>query len=124
MSNIDRMFTSAEHEARLSKSSFRVGAVVSDKRYILGRGRNSGKSHTSIFKSRYANEHTLMHAEIDALIRTPNAYKMDIFVCRIKKDGSRALARPCPLCLYALREKGVNRVFYTISNREYGVLKP
>jgi len=117
------MFLEAERQAHRSSSNYRVGAVVADKR-VLARGRNSDKSHTTIFKSKYANAHTLMHAEIDAMIRSVNSYKKDVFVVRVKKNGERALARPCALCLFVLRGQGVGRVFYTIGPGEYGVLKP
>lgn len=47
-----------------------------------------------------------------------------IFVVRMKKDGSFALARPCARCRSAMRTKGIERVCYTISDTEYGVMVP
>lgn len=65
----------------------------------------------------------------------PNAYhhaesrlvrKLDmadtVYVARIKKNGERAIARPCIGCALFLRSKLVKRVIYTISDEEYGVL--
>lgn len=46
-----------------------------------------------------------------------------VFVCRIKSiDGSYAMARPCIDCQRKLASKGVEKVYYTINNYEYGVM--
>ena len=46
-----------------------------------------------------------------------------VFVCRIRRgDGSFALARPCIDCQRRLTSKGVKKVYYTISDTEYGVM--
>lgn len=51
--------------------------------------------------------------------------KMDkrgvVFVVRINAGGY-SLARPCPNCQRTLRSRKVVKVYYTISNNEYGVL--
>lgn len=48
-------------------------------------------------------------------------YYGDVFVAR-KNLGGFALAKPCPNCEKALRLRRVRRVYYTISDNEYGVL--
>ena len=55
------------------------------------------------------------------------ARKLDVgsvvFVCRVRKvDGSFACARPCPDCQRTLTSRGIKKVYYTISNTEYGVM--
>jgi tRNA(Arg) A34 adenosine deaminase TadA len=45
-----------------------------------------------------------------------------VYVVRIYSDGTLALARPCRNCQKALRLKGVRRVYYSISETEFGVL--
>jgi hypothetical protein len=46
-----------------------------------------------------------------------------VYVARVRLDnGLYGLARPCFSCEKALRSKGVARVYYTISDREYGVI--
>lgn len=45
-----------------------------------------------------------------------------VFVARTLADGSSGMARPCAGCEKALRSRGVCRVYYTISDDEYGVL--
>jgi tRNA(Arg) A34 adenosine deaminase TadA len=45
-----------------------------------------------------------------------------VYVARTCADGSLGLARPCPDCTKALRYSGVRKVYYTITDGEYGVL--
>lgn len=46
-----------------------------------------------------------------------------VYVVRVKlQDGSLALARPCKSCQKILRSTGVSKVYYSISNSEYGVM--
>lgn len=52
--------------------------------------------------------------------------KMDwggtLYVARVKrKDGSLAMARPCPMCQNRIRGRGIKKVFYTINQNQYGV---
>ena len=47
-----------------------------------------------------------------------------VFVCRISKStGEYKMAKPCPHCERRLKASKVKRVFYTISNNEYGVIE-
>lgn len=48
-------------------------------------------------------------------------YYGTVFVTRRTASGFM-LARPCPSCLRKLRTRRVKRVFYTVSNNEYGVI--
>lgn len=45
-----------------------------------------------------------------------------VFVCRVGATGEFRLSRPCPNCLYSMKNKDVSRVYYTISPEEYGVI--
>ena len=46
-----------------------------------------------------------------------------VYVARVRLlNGEFAMARPCHDCEKVLRSKRVRRVYYTISNCEYGVL--
>jgi tRNA(Arg) A34 adenosine deaminase TadA len=61
------------------------------------------------------------HAEVKVL------RKCDIgailFVVRIsREDGSYKIARPCPRCMATILNRRVKRVYYSISNNEYGVI--
>lgn len=61
-----------------------------------------------------------MHAEA-RLTRKLDFYST-VYVARPMKTGL-GLARPCPSCQRALRRKRVERVYYTISDNEYGVME-
>jgi deoxycytidylate deaminase len=61
------------------------------------------------------------HAEA-RLVRKLN-HGSDIYVARVLRDGTVATARPCPKCQKAMRNRGINRVFYTISDSEWGCLQ-
>lgn len=45
-----------------------------------------------------------------------------VFVARTVATGELALARPCGDCQKVLRSRGVTRVYYSISDDEYGCL--
>lgn len=53
--------------------------------------------------------------------------KMDVggtvYVARVMKDGTLALAKPCGDCEGSLRARGIKRVCYSISDAEYGVME-
>jgi tRNA(Arg) A34 adenosine deaminase TadA len=50
-------------------------------------------------------------------------YGATVYVARVRiVDGEFGNARPCPDCQNALKAKKVKKVFYTISNIEYGVM--
>ena len=46
-----------------------------------------------------------------------------VFVVRILRNGDLASARPCFNCQTALRRRGVGRIYYSISESEYGVMQ-
>ena len=60
------------------------------------------------------------HAEA-RLMRKMDFYGT-VYVSRKTSVGYR-LSRPCPSCQRALRAKRIKRVYYTISDTEYGVLE-
>ena len=45
-----------------------------------------------------------------------------VYVARTLKNGTVAMAKPCVACQNALRHRGVKRVYYTIANKEFGVM--
>ena len=47
-----------------------------------------------------------------------------LYVARVGRNGLYAMARPCECCRSVLKAFRVKKVFYTISNYEYGVWFP
>lgn len=67
------------------------------------------------------------HAEMDAVLKARNSTDLSgckIYVSRLLKLGGVANARPCPICQDVLKNYGIKRAFYTLSDNEYGVMKP
>ena len=47
-----------------------------------------------------------------------------LWVARVLRDGSWALAKPCGGCRLLIRNRGVKKVYYTNGPNEYGVWNP
>ena len=64
--------------------------------------------------------HPDAHAEARLCMKlTPGS---EVWVARVRKDGTLGIARPCPRCMVRLRSAGVQRIAYTISDAEHGVI--
>lgn len=57
------------------------------------------------------------HAEARVLRKAGKGFIL--YVARVKRDGSLALAKPCHTCYPYLISRGVEAVYYTISNNEW-----
>lgn len=60
----------------------------------------------------------ILHAEVAALEALEPSERKDTMVIslRIRKDGSLAMGRPCWKCMLYMREYGVKKVMYSLSN--------
>jgi len=111
-----------------SDNRFYLAAVGTNNNTIICHSNNlMGKSHPT--QARHArnagNPHAIfLHAEIGCIIRG-KGYIDTLFVARIYRDGTLGLAKPCPICMLAIKEKesGIKKVWYTINNNEYGFIK-
>jgi len=68
-----------------------------------------------------------------AKIRTPEIHaeyklsrKLDydatVFVVRLLKEGKYGLAMPCTSCLAVLKKKKVKKIYFTISDSDFGII--
>jgi tRNA(Arg) A34 adenosine deaminase TadA len=56
-----------------------------------------------------------LHAEIAALVKLRKGQKpYKIAIKRFRKDGTMALAAPCPVCVAAIKHWGISHVEYTL----------
>jgi tRNA(Arg) A34 adenosine deaminase TadA len=97
----------------------KMAAVIARRKKIISVGLNTHK--TDPLQLRYSR-HPLSvckHAEISAI---KNAIKADrnvdlrgttIFIARVMKDGTTAIAKPCEGCQKALTAYGINRAYWT-----------
>lgn len=51
-------------------------------------------------------------------------YGATVYVSRVRRDGSLAMAKPCSRCMSALRSRGVVMVYWTVNNEEWSACKP
>lgn len=97
----------------------RMSAVITKRNKIMSVGVNSHKTHP--LQKRFArNPQSLhLHAEIAALKNALRKFSLEelsgatIYVARVLKDGSPALAKPCLGCEKALMEFGIKHVHWT-----------
>ena len=130
-----RFFELARQEALHSGfDRFHLGCVITYKGRVIGRGSNSDK--TDPLQKFYNKERSFnkcgkqpvkhsIHAEIAALKSIPRSIqesidwsKVKVYIFRIcpGKKLHMGLARPCAGCMKALRDKGVQKVFYTTND--------
>lgn len=95
------------------------------KRYQLSAVLFVNKKPCSIGYNDFVKSHPLMgnqnslkrlHAEMNAVSGLKHNWDMkDAFlvVCRVKKDGSLGMSRPCIYCREVLKNKGINTIYYT-----------
>jgi len=117
MSKIDRYF-------RLAKTIAAKGDISEAKRkYRLGAVgiRSDGTVVTaSNVPCRQPNDRARSHAEA-RLVRKLNRGS-EIYVVRILRDNTLSNACPCIKCQNAMRLRGIRRVYYSISDNQYGVI--
>lgn len=91
----------------------KIGAVITDKFHnLLGVGFNILKTHP--LQAKFGGDKKIyMHAEISALRQCKCGDPYNIYVVRLKSDGSLALARPCGSCCAALDAFGVTNIHWS-----------
>lgn len=121
---IRRYFEIAKEISKLSTyPRYNLGCIVVYKNKILSTGYNTVK--TSPLQKKYNNFRNIEgnvvkdmnHAEISAILKIKNLdirwEKVSIFIYREYKDGTRAVAKPCPACEKAIRDLGIKNIYYT-----------
>jgi tRNA(Arg) A34 adenosine deaminase TadA len=117
MSKVERYF-------RLAKKIATKGDITDVKRkYRLGAVgiRTDGTIVTANnIPCRYPHARAYSHAEARLVRKLSHGSEM--FVVRILRNNSFSNACPCAKCQNAMRLRGVRRVYYSISDDEYGVI--
>jgi tRNA(Arg) A34 adenosine deaminase TadA len=96
-----------------------LSAVIYDKRgRVISVGQNSYvKTHP--LQAKHAvqvgmPDRQFLHAEIHAIVRCRDLTKAHrIFVSRWDHKGNPALARPCPVCVSAIKAAGIEVIEHT-----------
>lgn len=101
------------------RGRFRMAAGVVYKGKLIATGVAQYKTHPIMMNSGYRKEQVFLHAEADALIRASRSLSesqlkdAEVYVVRLKKDGSEGLAKPCEGCMGLLSGFGISKVEYT-----------
>jgi len=99
----------------------KMSAMLVHKGVPVALGKNQLKSHP--LQAKFSmNEHSIfLHAEIDAIAKAlkqlnhKELSECTLYVCRVLKDGTRAIAKPCPGCQRAIKHFGIKYVAWTTS---------
>jgi len=101
---IKKMLLRLANENPGVRGKFRMAAGIVHKGHLVATGVNSYKTHPIMTNGGYKEEQIHLHAEADAirkalsLLSPSDLAKSDLYVVRVKKDGSEALAKPCRGC--------------------------
>lgn len=129
--SIKRNFQKARAASMLSDfPTYKLGAVMMLGNKVLAVGYNITKTHP--IQKKYNIERGYnpdvknngwVHAEMMCLINTKyldvDWSKVSLYIYREHKDHSTAIAKPCPACEKAIRERGINQVYYTTEEIPY-----
>jgi deoxycytidylate deaminase len=113
---------------RTNKISHRihVGAIIVLKNEIIATGYNKKKTHPlqAMYAIKADNPKAIyMHAEMSCLSKLVNDKRdlsnSKIFIFRQSSCGKLLIAKPCSICELAIRDFGINKVYYTTSDGYY-----
>jgi deoxycytidylate deaminase len=136
MSYVDRGFRLAKNILEFSDYiPQRIGAVIMHKHRPVAVGYNIQKTnplqqkyniYRNFTKTNGKMIYHRLHAEAMAMINLKKlgipADECEIFVYREYRDGTASLAKPCAACMELLRENKIKKIYYSISDDEYGVI--
>lgn len=112
----------AMRAAESSDCNQRHGAIVVRSGSVLAIGTNKWRNHIStagILHDEGRSQDISIHAEIDALSRVNNPRGATIYVARVNRTGKPRLSKPCPACAKALKEAGISKVVYTVTDEVF-----
>lgn len=129
--SIKRNFQKAKAASMLSDfPTYKLGAVMMLGNKVLAVGYNITKTHP--IQKRYNIERGYdpdvknngqIHAEMMCLINTKyldvDWSRVSLYIYREHKDHTTAIAKPCPACEKAIRERGINQVYFTTEEIPY-----
>ena len=101
------------------RKQFKITAKIFDKRgKLISIAENSyQKTHPYQYKLACnvgKPEAIYLHAEIAAILKLPkNSKPHTILVERYNTNGQPVLAKPCPICIQAIKEKEINNILHT-----------
>jgi deoxycytidylate deaminase len=116
-------FAAAKAVSELSDHRIQMGCVVVNKHRIISSGSNSiSKCHrvqAELDTKRFGEDCPgKLHSETSALLPLIRSgvdlSDASIYVYREHKDGTLAMARPCPSCERLIRQCGIRKICFTV----------
>lgn len=103
---------------------YKIGACLARGRRIVSAGYNQVKTHPLTLKL-HNKFICSLHAEMHACagVDEKSLRGADIYVVRLRRDGSLGMARPCKECQRFLFNLGVRRAYYTETGGNLGMIK-
>ena len=92
---------------------FRLGAVVVKSGRVLSHGVNVAKKGPETPPHRES-----VHAEVNAMRGVSNLDGATIYVARLDSFDGLALAKPCEYCISHMKENGIARVVFSVSEND------
>lgn len=123
-----RAWRAARKAALQSKGNFRLGATLYSGNKVIKTGHNlqgGGKSHPIVARWTDREGYKSLHAELHAImgVHPARVRDCDVYVFRIRRDGSQGCAKPCQNCQSELARRGINRIYYTLDDMGHEVIK-
>jgi len=118
--NIWKYFKMASDVANLKEDqrSFHIGAVgIRNDGIIVA----SSNGRVELEQGNHRGYYAAAHAEA-RLCRKLDRGSVVFVVRAAKIDGSYKNSKPCKTCQNAMRKRGVEKVYYSITQNEYGVI--
>ena len=136
MSYVNRGFRLAKNILEFSDYiPQRIGAVIMHNHRPVAVGYNIQKTnplqqkyniYRNFTKTNGKMIYHRLHAESMAMINLKKLGippdECEIFVYREYRDGKASLAKPCAACMELLKENKIKKIYYSISDDEYGVI--
>ena len=107
----------AEAEDHEPTFRVRIVAAIVHKGKIVAIGKNQNKTHPVAALYSKHEEAIYLHAEVDAINKAKKKLKdlskAEMYIMRMKQDGSLGLSAPCKGCSKCIEAYGLKKVTYT-----------
>jgi deoxycytidylate deaminase len=118
-----KYFDAAEVASMTSQHRCQIGAVLVYKNKIISAANNeSEKTHPLQYKYNQVSKRLpnfragRIHAELAAIIRVRDKEilkKSVMYIFRRNRDGKIGMCRPCATCMEAIKDYGIEQIYYT-----------
>lgn len=101
---LKRLLTYSDHP------KYQISCILTKGNKIISLGFNKYKTHPKSL-----SEFKYIHAELDAVLdnKFTDLDGCTAYIYREHKDGTPALAKPCPTCMQTLKLAGIKKICYS-----------